>query len=227
MNRTSCWRHFQFTIAMCFAMGCSSQAPPTSSPSGSGYGGGYGYGAIDDASIKFNDSVKSQSTSESDLTNLTFTDKEGKEVPLKGLLGNKHLILVITRGYGGAICPYCATQTSRLISNYGKLQEQNAEVVVVYPLAAPADAPQVDQFVAKAVQSLPEASKKVPFPLLLDVELKAVDALGIRKDLSKPATYIFDKDGQLRFAYVGESLADRPSVQALLDQLVQLNRPAS
>ena len=62
---------------------------------------------------------------------------------------------------------------------------------------------------------------------MLDVQLKVVDQLGIRKDLSKPATYILDKEGQTRFAYVGESLADRPSVKALLEQLDLLNREAA
>ena len=45
----------------------------------------------------------------------------------------------------------------------------------------------------------------------------AVELLGIRKDLSKPATYILDGEGRVRFAYVGNSLADRPSVKALLE----------
>lgn len=213
---------------MAFGAGCTPPAPPApvSTPTTTtSYGGYGGYGELTDESlIQFKDAVVSQTAPEADLTSLTFTDKEGKQIAIKDFLGQKHLILVVTRGYGGSICPYCATQTSRLISNYAKLQEQNAEVVVVYPLGKPADTPQVDQFVARAVQNLPAAGKKVPFPLLLDVELKAVDALGIRKDLSKPATYIFDREGQLRFAYVGESLADRPSIQALLDQLGQLNK---
>ena len=61
---------------------------------------------------------------------------------------------------------------------------------------------------------------------MLDVELKAVDHLGIRKDLSKPATYILDKQGQTRFAYVGATLADRPSVQSMLEQLATINSDA-
>jgi peroxiredoxin len=60
---------------------------------------------------------------------------------------------------------------------------------------------------------------------VLDVELKAVDQLGIRKDLSKPATYVIDKEGKLRYAYVGKTLADRPSVKAILAELDQINRP--
>ena len=55
--------------------------------------------------------------------------------------------------------------------------------------------------------------------VVLDIELKAVDSLGIRKDLSKPATYILDKAGHVRFAYVGKSLSDRPSIKAILKQL--------
>jgi len=160
---------------------------------------------------------------------LTFTDKDGNSVALKDFLGEKNLILVITRGYGGSddyggsICPYCSTQVSRLISSYSKLKELNSEVVVIYPLQKSDDGRIVEEFVKRAVGTLPDSQKQVPFPLLLDVELKAVDALGIRKDLSKPATYIFDTQGKLRFTYVGNSLADRPSVKALVEQLSLIN----
>ena len=220
----SCWL---MMVGACVVLGggCSSETPvkplPPVPPAGA-YGGYGDY--VDESLITFKDEVVPQPSPEADLTALTFTDKEGKQIALKDFLGQKHLVLVITRGYGGSICPYCATQTARLIANYPKLQALNAEVVVVYPLAIPADIPRVDDFVARAVMNLPATDKKVPFPLLLDVELKAVDALGIRKDLSKPATYIFDREGQLRFAYVGTSLADRPSIKALLDQLGQINQ---
>ena len=56
----------------------------------------------------------------------------------------------------------------------------------------------------------------------VDVELKVVDQLGIRKNLSKPATYILDKEGNVRFAYVGQGVEDRPSVDAIIQQLKQL-----
>ena len=42
-------------------------------------------------------------------------------------------------------------------------------------------------------------------------------------DLAKPATYIVDKQGQVRFAYVGANIADRPSVHFMLDQLAAIN----
>ena len=59
----------------------------------------------------------------------------------------------------------------------------------------------------------------IPFPVLLDENFTAVDKLGIRGDLAKPSSYIIDKQGQVRFAYVGATNADRPSVQSLLKQL--------
>lgn len=182
------------------------------------------YGNATGDSIQFADDLTANTAVEDDITGLEFTDKEGKQIALKDYLGKKPLVLVITRGYSGAICPYCATQTSRLIANYEKFREKNAEVIVVYPLEKPADQPNVDLFVAKAVAGLPAAEHKVPFPLLLDVELKAVDKLGIRRSLSKPATYIFDKEGKVQFAYVGNSVSDRPSVKAMLAQLDRLNK---
>jgi peroxiredoxin len=67
--------------------------------------------------------------------------------------------------------------------------------------------------------------ERPPFPVVLDVGLAATDRLGLREDLAKPATYILDKEGRTRFAYVGRSLADRPSVKSILEQLARINRP--
>jgi peroxiredoxin len=201
-------------------IGCNSSAPPApaSAPVMQDYG-------VTDDAIQFLDNLATNTTTDDDISNLVFTNPEGQQVPLKSHLGQKSLVLVITRGYAGSICPYCATQTSRLIANYGKIQERNAEVIVVYPLEKPSDQPNLDQFVARAVSQLPTDSRKVPFPLLLDVALKSVDKLGLRRNLSKPATYIFDREGRVQFAYVGNSLADRPSIKAILEQLDKINQP--
>lgn len=203
------------------AAGCGSS--PSPGPKDDPYAQSDYYGVTEET-IEFLDDPAANAEVGDQIAALAFTNKDGETVALKDYLGKQNLVLVITRGYSGAICPYCATQTSRLIANYSKIQEKDAEVVVVYPLEKPADQPNVEIFVAKAVSKLPADNQKVPFPLLLDVELKAVDALGIRKSLSKPATYIFDKKGQVQFAYVGNSLADRPSVKAILAQLDRLNK---
>ena len=63
---------------------------------------------------------------------------------------------------------------------------------------------------------LDDASTAVPFPVLLGVELKGVDQLGVQKDLSKTSADIVAEEGVVRYAYVGEHLADRPSIPVLL-----------
>jgi peroxiredoxin len=108
---------------------------------------------------------------------------------------------------------YCSGQTSRLIANYKEFTKRGAEVLLVIP--GPKD--KVDKFLAGARKEADD--KAVPFPVLLDVDFQAVNRLGIRAELAKPSTYILDKQGQVRFAYVGNSITDRPSIKAMLQQL--------
>lgn len=217
-------------------MGCRPQpmAPTNTAPvapaSTSGYGGygGYGdYGAVDSASIAFKDDVASQAGPMTALVDLELATIEGEPRSLRELLNDQNLIVVITRGYSGAICPYCSTQTSRLIANYKDIQAKQASVVVIHPLQQEGDRPRVPEFLARVneINTQPTGTPP-PFPFLLDVGLKTVDALAIRKDLSKPATYILDRTGAVRFAYVGETLADRPSIKAILQQLDAINADA-
>lgn len=178
--------------------------------------------------IQFKDKVQSNVAADGSIGDLMFTDINGNEASLKDYLGKKHVVLIVTRGFNnGSICLYCSTQTSRMLTNYAKFSARDAEVVVVFPVETADDSKRQRDFAVTVKNKLDTPVEKIPFPIVLDVELKAVDHLGIRKDLSKPATYILDKQGQTRFAYVGDSLADRPSVKALLDQLDALNKDAS
>lgn len=204
-------------LLLVLSVGCNNAAPPPPTQ----YPSSYDYPVVN---IQFLDDAVSNGELTTDFTRLAFTDKDGKPVLLADYLGKQSLVLVMTRGYSGSICPYCATQTSRLIANYPEIRERQAEVLVVYPLERTSDGVQRESLIASAVGMLPGASKDVPFPLVLDVELKAVDALGIRGNLSKPATYIFDKHGKVQFAYVGSTISDRPSVKSILSQLDRLNK---
>ncbi len=153
------------------------------------------------------------------LVNLQFVDQSGKTIRPKDWIGTKNLVLVITRGYNGGICPYCSSYTSSLISNYPAISERATEVLVVYPITKPDQSQHLNDFLKATFLRSAEGVSKTPFPVVLDIELKAVNALGIRQDPSKPATYILDKKGHVRFAYVGKFLSDRPSVKAILKQL--------
>lgn len=202
-----------------------------------GCGGGVGMKSTDGYDkIKFKDDAQSNTeVKPKQLSEMSFVDGAGKTVDLKPFVGKKNVVLVVTRGYVGSekpnedgkvvgsFCLYCSTQTSRLIANYDEFRKRQAEVLVVFPVAHEGDKIQMNQFLAKVQQKPQGTAKDVPFPLLLDPELHVVDQLGIRADLSKPATYILDKAGQMRFAYVGQHMADRPSVKALLTQLDVIN----
>ena len=68
---------------------------------------------------------------------------------------------------------------------------------------------------------------EVPFPLLLDEDLKAVSFFNIASNLAHPSTFIIDKQGNIRLAYVGADMtADRPSVSAILGVLSTANEGA-
>ena len=86
--------------------------------------------------------------------------------------------------------------------------------MVVYP--GPTEA--VPAFI-QAVQSLRQ--KPAPMLIGLDVSLLLVRSLGIEANLAKPTSLIIDRNGIVRYAYVGASMADRPSVEDLLKALAQ------
>lgn len=61
----------------------------------------------------------------------------------------------------------------------------------------------------------------IRFPLLMDAGLKAALAYGVAMDgdeIAVPSVFIVGQDKKIRFAYVGESITDRPSVDTLLEK---------
>jgi len=174
---------------------------------------------IGPADIHFKDDVTANAAPGDGLLDLSFVDQAGKAIKPRDLIGKKNLVLVFTRGYNGSICPYCSSYTSGLITNYPAISQRGSEVLVVYPITKPDHAQRLDEFLKATFIRSGDGVTTTPFPVVLDIGLKGVDALGIRKDLAKPATYILDKGGRVRFAYVGNSLSDRPSIKAILKQL--------
>lgn len=202
-------------LLLAVMVGCNDAPPADPYANSGGDSGGYGdYYGTDE--ITFLDEASSNASLETGLTGISFTESTGEERKIGELAPGKTLVVVVTRGNTVPICPYCSTQTARLISNYEAFKELGAEVAVVYPIETGDDSARLTSFLDDVKTKLDDANNPVPFPVLLDVELKGVDLLGIRKDLSKPATYIVDSEGVVRYAYVGEHIADRPSIPALL-----------
>jgi peroxiredoxin len=180
---------------------------------------------IDDGGpqITFLDVVESNGQPQAALAEFRFNDPDGNEIVISDLLTHGNVVLVVLQGNIGSVCPYCSTQTSRLIANYAEFSRRNTEVVVVYPVEKQEDVGAYNEFLGGTKKRLNDPDTVVPFPMVLDVGLTVVDQLGLRAFLSKPATYILDRRGNVRFAYIGANLADRPSVQAMLDVIDSLD----
>jgi peroxiredoxin len=78
----------------------------------------------------------------------------------------------------------------------------------------------------------PEAGAKfkkeynLPFPILTDTKLDIIHKYGLFHEnepkgrlIARPATFVLDASGVIRYRYVGENASDRPSASTILDQL--------
>ncbi|WP_147867251.1 peroxiredoxin family protein [Stieleria maiorica] len=182
-----------------------------------------GCSRMPDDGIRFAEVTESQPIAIEDFSDLRFTDKDGNQVVLAEVMTRDYLVLVITRGWYGGVCFYCASQTSRWARRFDELEPYNAQLVVIFPTETEEDAPKLGEL-TKRIKGGEIPNQDVPYPILLDINLSSVDQLGIRAELAKPSTYIIDREGRVRFAYVGESIADRPTVDSVLRQLGQLNQ---
>ena len=195
------------------AFGCGSDDDP---PPFGGYAPSY-YGASVDV---FHDDAEANRQLAIGELPTKFVDHVGNPVDIESYRDDKNLVIVVSRGIpqspGGVPCAFCVAQTNSLVGNYGKFQDRDTEVIVVFP--GPTQL--IDDFILQSSKT-PE----LPFPLLLDRDLKACEALGIRGDLAKPSTYILDKAGNIVYAYVGESMTDRPSLKAVFRVLDRLEPP--
>lgn len=164
--------------------------------------------------IRFKDSVASNAEVPVGLDSLVFVDTNGDRVAMEAYIGKQNIVLVFTEGFaGGMLCPFCKTQTSRLVANYDRFQELDTIVLVVYP----GERDHLDEFIEAAKTTEKKQVSEIPFPLVLDEKLEAVKFFNISSNLAHPSTFIIDKQGNVKLAYVGADMtADRPSIAAML-----------
>jgi len=150
-----------------------------------------------------------------------FIDSNGQVVELQSFLGKQVVVVAVMKGfYSQGICIYCSRQTAELVKVYPKFKEAGAEVLVVYP----GKESHIPEF-AKSVKELENADNpafRLPFHVLLDVNQDTVRALGIAEDLARPTTFVVDKEGTVRFEYLGRNLSDRPAAAMILDEVKKL-----
>ena len=180
-------------------------------------------GASDAPNIVFDDDAESNSEPNEDVFDLTFVEHDGGKVMISDFEGKQNVLLVVTRGYSGFFCPYCSAQTTRLIRNQEKFAERNTKVIVVYP----GEKDRAIEFVDEVSELAGTGADATPLSFVLDEDLATVKRLMIEGDLAMPATYILDSEGKVRFAYVGRTTSDRPSLKAILDKLDEVNGSGS
>ncbi len=134
-------------------------------------------------------------------------DVEGRELSLAQLYRQRPLVLVFYRGHW---CPYCRRQLQRLQDFRSRLGEMGADVAAVA-----VDPPELARRLASELG--------LEFPLLSDVEGRAIDAFGVRNSLlgmrsgiPHPSVFIIDTDGVVKFREVRRNYKRRVSPGRLL-----------
>jgi peroxiredoxin len=209
-----------FILAVIYLTGCS-KTDDLLPPGKVTYSYSNGPPDMPAVAAQFHADAPANRTVTSDKMPLTFIDLDGKKVDLASYRGKSNVVLVVTKGMpqypGGVFCPGCLAQMNTLVANLNDFKKREAEVLVVFP--GPSE--KANEFLTSAKAR--DGEKPSPIPLLLDKDFQAVDILGIRGDLAKPATYILDRKGNVVYAFVGAGTTDRPSVKALLGQLDKVN----
>ncbi len=128
-------------------------------------------------------------------------------------LRGKAVVLVFYRGHW---CQSCRRQLSQLAAAYELIRSLDAELIAIS--ADPED-------------DTPGATfdRVWCFPLISDRHLTVIDLYGVRDDadssgrqIARPATFVLDPDGIVRFCHVGADRQDRPAVGSILLALESL-----
>lgn len=206
-------------VLFALAIGCSKDEPTKSPPSRK-----IVYKVNPDTDFK-DDAAANRQVPPADMS-LTFETSAGKKVALTDYRDKSPVVLVVLRGIPvnqvGIFCPGCLAQTGSLSANKDAFKTRGAEVLLVFPGPTERLNAFIEQAKTDARLGPPEG---LPFPVLLDKDLAVCKKLGIQGDLAKPSTYVLDRQGNVVYAYVGETYIDRPSLKAILAQLDKLPKP--
>lgn len=147
---------------------------------------------------------------------------DSQVVTLEQFAGQGPVLVVFMRGFYGYICPYCTAQTAELVDRHDDIRDLGAQVLIVYP----GDEASAPKFLAAAREAMSvEDREQAKIPLFLDVGKRMVERLGLPGVwVNRPATFIVDRDGVLRYRYIGRDMTDRPELAELLTVLEELQQ---
>ena len=106
-------------------------------------------------------------------------------------------------------------QLTRLAEDYEKIKQAGADLIAISS---------DDQNFAWSM-SLTAGAK---YQILSDSERKVIKAYGVlnareRDGIAHPAVFIIDKEGRIKYMYVGKDPGDRPEDQAIIDEVKKLS----
>lgn len=146
-----------------------------------------------------------------------FFTGDKQQYDLTQFRGEKPVVLIVLRGFVREVCIYCATQTKAVDNSYAEFEDRGVEVAVVYP----GDEGRMDTFL-KSFETEALLNGEPQMPVLYDPDSTLVTEMGIESELAIPSTFILDREGKIRYAYVGTEIDDRPSVKEVLTALDSL-----
>lgn len=143
----------------------------------------------------------------------SLEDSSGQFMKLSDVPANVYLVLFF---YRGSWCSACMNHLLDLKSGNQKFLDNHAVLAAI----------SVDPVTDSAAFT---AQWHIPFPLLCDSELKLINSYGFLdknghggKDISKVGFVIIDPQKIVRYIYVGKDAFDRPSNDAMVYILQQL-----
>lgn len=147
-----------------------------------------------------------------------LTAPDGRVVKVSDYRG-RPVVLVFNRGFAGFVCPYCTTYTAQLAARYEELRALGAEVLCVYPTRETSEE-KLLEFIDAVNQVLREDGREaLPFPVFLDRGLAATVRFNLTGDITKPSTFVLDRAGVVRYAYVGNAPDERPAVDRVVEEV--------
>jgi peroxiredoxin len=120
--------------------------------------------------------------------------------------------------YRGFWCPHCRRQLGALRAATDEIDAAGAAVAAIST-----------QTLAAAEACVDADVGGIRFPLLVDPDSQTIDRYGVRDPIpeangpvARPALFIVDRSGIVRFAHIGEAPDDRPALGAVLLALESL-----
>ena len=146
-----------------------------------------------------------------------FKSASGADFDLDALKGQR-VVLIVLRGYAAGLCVYCTAQTESLCDEgaFEKFQELNTRLLVVFPGGKNGMEAFKRGYEALSKKELP------PYEILYERDIIVGKLLDLSGEKVIPSTFILDEQGIVRFAYIGEDIADRPTLDLLISELGKL-----